>query len=120
MSSLVFIHQMADALLNPRRTIAIDGIDKSAVQMILQQMLLRSTPLTYRAKIGIAKVHPKDRYSRKEGRKVAASRMEDVGLDVDLVIVGEKALQIQMSNKKLNLHLTVVQYKDSKKIRIIG
>lgn len=101
------------------RTVALEQLNESAINMIITQLNTRSTELIYRMKIGVANVHPKDQYNKKEGRKVAESKMTDVGVRVVGMLVNHQETTILFESEELGLSFIVKKYKDSKKIRFM-
>lgn len=125
MDNIIFKHELPKSIpMNKHytakvqgRTIAAEALSKSAVELIIDQMMKRSIPMDYRMKIGIAKVHPKDKYDKIVGRRVATEKLEETGISVLNLIIDDKAIKIRMENEALNIRIVVKKYKDSGKIR---
>jgi len=62
--------------------------------------------------VGIARVSPKDRYNRKTGRELSASRMQKEELKLVEIAVNDNAKTIVLSNERVMIVLEMKEDRD--------
>jgi len=103
----------------PGQTIAIGTkINTANFDEIVTNFLTHGDNLRLNLMVGVAMCNPKDQYNRKTGRELAISRIKPMDFKITRMISDGKKIKLLLSGEGDQVNLTVIQYRDSGKVRI--
>jgi hypothetical protein len=102
-----------------RKTISIELPTAEALKAVcLYELTRKHGKPVLSLKMGISKVHPDDRYSRKTGRTVADGRLATVSLEIFSFGVTDKEIKLLTYHRSSDTTFLFKVYRDTGKVRV--